>query len=130
LSEGVAEGRPAAEPRRQTVEMQIIEDDGLVRVVLNGRLDTAGVSRIESQFFAGIVPRGRPTVVDMGEVPFLASLGIRMLISTARSLSTKGARLAMYNPTPGVLEVIEMTSLNEIVPTTESEAEAIALVRA
>ena len=111
------------------MDMQIIENDDFVRVVLNGRLDTAGVGQIESQFFAGIVPRGRPTVVDMSEVPFLASLGIRMLISTARSLSSKGARIAMYSATPGVMEVIEMTSLHEIVPTAASEAEALALVR-
>jgi anti-anti-sigma factor len=112
------------------MEMQIVEDDGFVRVILNGRLDTAGVSRVESQFFAGIVPRGRPTVIDMSAVPFLASLGIRMLISTARSLSTKGAQIAMYGATPGVMEVIEMTSLHEIVPTAATETEALALVRA
>jgi anti-anti-sigma factor len=111
------------------MDLQITELDEIVRVALTGRLDTAGVSRIEPQFFAGIVPRGRPTIVDLGEVEFLASLGIRMLISTARSLSTKGARIAMFNATPGVMEVIEMTSLNEIVPVSGSEEEAVALVR-
>jgi anti-anti-sigma factor len=110
-------------------DIQIIETDDVVRVVLTGRLDTAGVGLIESRFFAGIVPRGRPTVVDLGELQFLASLGIRMLISTARSLSSKGARLAMYNATPGVMEVIEMTALHEIVPNAATEAEALALVR-
>jgi anti-anti-sigma factor len=65
----------------------------------------------------------------MTEVSFLASLGIRMLISSARSLSAKGARFAIYNPTAEVMEVIEMTSLHEIVPTVGSETEALALVR-
>jgi anti-anti-sigma factor len=112
------------------MEMQVIEDDDLVRVVLSGRLDTAGVAVIESQFFAAIVPRGRPTVVDLAAVPFLASLGVRMLISTARSLSSRGARIVIYNPTPEVMEVIEMTSLHEIVPAAGTHAEAVALVRA
>jgi anti-anti-sigma factor len=111
------------------MELQIIEDGDLVRVALDGRLDTAGVTLIEARFFAGIVPRGRPTVIDMTGVAFLASLGIRMLISTARGLSGKGARIAIYNPTPEVMEVIEMTALHEIVPVFGSEAEALALVR-
>lgn len=112
------------------MEMQVIEEGEVLRVALTGRLDTAGVSRIESQFFAAIVPRGRPTIVDLAEVAFLASLGIRMLITTARSLSSRGARIALYNARPEVMEVIEMTALHEIVPTATSEAEAVALVGA
>jgi anti-anti-sigma regulatory factor len=55
-------------------------------------------------------------------------MGIRMLISTTRSLSRKGGRIALYGATPAVREVIDTVALTEIIPLAESEAEAIGLV--
>src|SRR5689334_12580286 len=85
--------------RNFAMEMQY-SDIGLVRrVVFVGRLDTAGVDRVETRFGAAVVAAGKNTVVDLSQVSFLASLGIRMLITTARSLSRKRAKLAMYGAT-------------------------------
>src|ERR1700722_957610 len=110
------------------LEMQHSDVGDVRKVVLNGRLDTAGVDRIETRFGAAIVPAGKNTVVDLGEVTFLASMGIRMLITTTRSLSRKGGKLALYNATPAVLEVIETTALTDIIPLAGSESEAVGIV--
>ena len=112
------------------MDLQVAHIQGVTKVALAGRLDTAGVSRIEARFSASVVPGGKPAVVDLTEVEFLASLGIRMLISTARTLSMKGGKLAMYGANPAVLEIIETASLQDIIPLAASEDEAIALVRA
>jgi anti-anti-sigma factor len=110
------------------MEMQVSELQGATLVALKGRLDTAGVSAIEARFAAVIVPKARPAVVDLAEVEFLASLGIRMFISTARALAGKGAKFALCNATPALIEVIEMTSLMEIIPLADSPDEAIELI--
>ncbi|HEX4637582.1 MAG TPA: STAS domain-containing protein [Rhizomicrobium sp.] len=98
------------------------------RVVLVGRLDTAGVDVVETRFGAAIVPNGKNTIVDLTGVTFLASMGIRMLISTTRALSRKGAKLVMFGAAPGVQDVIETAALTEIIPLAASENEALALV--
>lgn len=112
--------------------MQITFDqvEDFRKVILAGRLDTAGVSQIEARFSAGIVPSGKSTILDLTEVEFLASLGVRMLISTARALSAKGGRLVMYGATPAVADTIEAMGFAEIVPLTQSEVEALALLQA
>ena len=66
------------------MEMQHSDVGDVRKVALAGRLDTAGVDRIETRFGAAIVPAGKNTVVDLTEVTFLASMGIRMLIATTR----------------------------------------------
>lgn len=109
------------------MEMQHSDIGDVRKVVLNGRLDTAGVDVIETRFGAVIVPAGRNTVVDLGEVTFLASMGIRMLISTTRSLSRKGAKLVLFNACPAVREVIETTALTDIIPLADSESEAVSI---
>lgn len=98
------------------------------RVVLVGRLDTAGVDVVETRFGAAIVPNGRNTIVDLSGVTFLASMGIRMLIATTRALSRKGARLVMFGAAPGVKDVIDTAALTEIIPLAASENEALELV--
>jgi anti-sigma B factor antagonist len=110
------------------VELQHSDVGDVRKVALNGRLDTAGVDVIETRFGAVIVPAGKHTVVDLGEVTFLASMGIRMLIATTRSLSRKGGKLALYNATPAVREVIETADLMEIIPLAGNESEAVSIV--
>ena len=110
--------------------MEMRHDDvGEVRrIVLTGRLDTTGVDLVETRFGAAVVPNGKNTIVDLSEVTFLASMGIRMLISTTRALSRKGGKLVMYGAGPGVKDVIETTALTEIIPLAGNESEALGLV--
>ncbi len=112
------------------MEMQTSRVGDVTKVLLTGRLDTAGVSRIERTFAAEIVPLGKAAIVDLSQVAFLASLGVRMLISTTRALVGKGGKLVLYGANAAVREIIETTSLHEIVPVATTEAEAIALVSA
>jgi anti-anti-sigma factor len=111
------------------MDMQVGEVGEVMRVALSGRLDTAGAGAIEPRFAAAVVANGRATLVDMTEVAFLASLGVRMIISTARSLAFRGGRMVLYGATPPVMEIIETTLLHEIVPVAATEAEALELVK-
>lgn len=110
------------------MELQFTEVGGVKKVVLAGRLDSAGVDIIETRFTAGIVPAGAHTVVDLTEVVFLASLGVRMFISTTRALAWKGGKLVMFGATPPVMETITTMGFEDIVPVVETESEALALL--
>lgn len=112
------------------MEMQVNDVDGnFTQVVLIGRLDTPGVGRIETRFLAAVVPCGKPAIVDLSQVDFIASLGLRMLLSAARSLARKELKLALYAPQDLVNQVFEGVSLHEIVPVRPDETSAIAAVR-
>jgi anti-sigma B factor antagonist len=99
------------------------------KVVLRGRLDAAGVDRIEAKFVATLVPHGVSAMVDLSQVDFVASLGLRMLISVARSLARKGARLVLFAPQDAVREVFEMALVSELITIRESESEALAALQ-
>jgi anti-anti-sigma factor len=111
------------------MEMTVQEQsETITRVALNGRLDTAGVDQIETRFNAVIAPRGKGAIVDLSNVTFLSSMGVRMLLTMARTLSRRGARLVVQSPQPLVLESIRHTALDEIVPVADDEAAARALM--
>jgi anti-anti-sigma factor len=113
------------------MEMQISDvADNLKKVTLNGRLDTPGVLGIETQFVTGLVPAGKHAIVDLSNVEFLGSMGIRMFISVARILREKHAKLALFAPQQMVNSVLESASVREIVPIYASASEATAAVQA
>jgi anti-anti-sigma factor len=98
--------------------------DDRVKVILKGRLDTPGVDRVETRFVAAIVPGGRHALVDLSQVEFIGSLGVRMFISVARSLGLKKARLFLISPQTQVREVFDHVSLSDLIPICFDEAEA------
>ena len=109
------------------MDIQHSDLEGTRIVKIAGRLDTAGVDAIETRFNALIVPGAKNVIVDLADVTFLASLGIRMLITTTRSLSRKGAKLVLYGATAAVNEILETTALHQIIPIAVTEHEALAL---
>jgi anti-sigma B factor antagonist len=100
-----------------TMEMQLGDaGEGVLSVSLVGRLDTHGVDHIETKLTAHLVPIGARAIVDLSQVSFLSSGGIRMFITIARALDRRGGKLVLYGAQPIVAQVLDITSLNNIVP--------------
>lgn len=112
------------------MSMQFADIGDILKISMSGRLDSANVDHLEIMFTAKVVPTGRNAMVDMAEVEFLASLGIRMFISTARALSRSGAQLVLYGANEAVMDVIETTALADLIPVFASESEAVAFINA
>ena len=68
---------------------------GLRRIVLAGRLDIRGTDMIADRFAELSTESRRNVVVDFTGVAFLASIGIRALISNAKALHRMGGRMAL-----------------------------------
>src|SRR5215831_5250830 len=100
----------------------------LVKVRIAGRLDTQGVDRVETRLLASLVPGANSAIIDLSQVDFIASMGIRMLVSAARNLRSRQAMLAVYGAPERVNEVFETVVLGKIIPICSTEAEALAAV--
>src|SRR5882724_4276954 len=98
------------------MDMQFTDVGGITKAVLAGRLDSLSVGEVETRFIANIVPRDQPAVIDLSHVSFIASLGIRMLLGTARSLGRQGSKLVLFGAQGPVMEIIETTAITEIIP--------------
>lgn len=108
------------------MEMSVIELPGPVSCVrLDGRLDTGGADAIGIRFTAAVAAVGQPAIVDLARVSFISSMGIRLLIATARALQQKGGRLVLFGAQPLVQEVLDGVALDQIVPVVASEQQAL-----
>jgi anti-anti-sigma factor len=103
---------------------------GVTCIRLNGRLDAAGADLIGLRFTAAVAPAGRNAIVDLSGVTFLASMGMRLLISTARALGARQSRLVLFGAQGLVQEALEQAALDQIMPITATEQLALAALGA
>jgi anti-anti-sigma factor len=99
------------------MEIQYSELDNDIRLIkLTGKLDVVGTGEIETKFSGYCAGRNVRVVVDLSGVDFLASIGIRLLTLTAKSIASRGGRMALVNPIPDVQRVLEITGIPEFIP--------------
>ncbi|MGE5615802.1 MAG: STAS domain-containing protein, partial [Bacillota bacterium] len=89
---------------------------------------TPGVGEIETRFTASVVAPGRNAIVDLTQVSFVSSLGIRLLLTAAKSLGLRNARMVMYGASPLVRRSLDSVAIPDLIPLVESESEARALL--
>jgi anti-sigma B factor antagonist len=83
---------------------------------------------VETRFVAHLVPGGHNAIVDLSGVEFVASMGIRLFVSTARNLRVRQANLALYGAQPSVMQVFDAVALQKILPVCATEVEALQAV--
>jgi anti-anti-sigma factor len=101
--------------------MQIVIDDAgtTATVVLTGRLDISG-AEVVALPLATLSGSKNSLVIDMAGVTFLASLGLRHLVSASKAVRRRNGRLVLLNPTASVVEIIETSHLTDLLPVTYS----------
>lgn len=97
----------------------------VLKIKLTGPLDIAGSQEIELPM--SVVAGSRDKVaIDMSGVSFLASIGIRQLVMTARKIGGRGGRLVVFAPNDDALKVLRATGIDKIIPISTDEASAVA----
>ncbi len=99
------------------MEIHVSEiDNGIGLIKLVGTLDVIGTGEIETKFSGYCSGDKVRVVVDLADVDFLASIGIRMLVTTAKSVASRGGKMVLLNPTSDVRGVLEVTGIPAIIP--------------
>lgn len=97
----------------------------ILLVTLAGPLDIAGAGEIETPFSA-LSGKHSKVIVDLANVTFLASIGIRVLVKAARAIGNKKGRLIVFGPTDEARRVLRSTGIDTIIPVVADRTAAIA----
>jgi anti-sigma B factor antagonist len=99
------------------MELHYKELENKIRLIkMIGRLDITGVSAIENKFTGYCAGENPRVLVDLSDIKFLASIGIRLLILNAKSISGRGGRMVLINPSQEVRSILEITGVPAIIP--------------
>ena len=92
--------------------MQIAVNDAgsTATITMVGRLDIMGAEAVALPL-ATLSGSKNGLYIDMSGVTFVASIGLRHLVSAAKAVGRRGGKLVVLNPTPAVAEVITTSGL-------------------
>lgn len=103
--------------------------DGISKVTLVGRLDIQGADKLDLQFSV-LQGSHRRVILDLAKVPFIASMGIRMIVISAKSIKSKGGTFVIIDPTDDVKSVLVMSGIDSLIPIISGLDNAIAAIKA
>jgi anti-anti-sigma factor len=99
------------------MKLQYSELDNNIRFIrLIGSLDMTGTYGIEVEFVRHCDGDGVFVIVDLSRVNYLSSIGIPMLINTAKSMISRGGKMVLLSPQPSVAEVLDIVGIQQIIP--------------
>ena len=102
--------------------------DGVTVATLAGRLDIDGAAKIDMQVGV-LAASSRALVLDLGGVSFLASMGLRTLITCGRTVAAKGGKVALARPQENVARVLTSSGAGEFMAVRPTLEDAVAHVR-
>lgn len=79
-------------------------------LVLSGRFDASQAAKAGAAFDA----LTGPTLLDLGNLQYIASLGLALLLKTEKRLRARGgAGLTLVNVHPHILEILQYSGLRQ-----------------
>jgi anti-anti-sigma factor len=109
------------------MNLEIVDtEDGITNVLLSGRMDVQGALSVDKKFSA-IADEKKKVVIDLSEVTFLASLGIRTLIMSCKTLANKGGDMVLLNPQPNVEKVLKTSGVDTVIQIVRDMNQAAAI---
>lgn len=104
---------------------EISNVDGIITLKLTGRLDLQGVGEIENSVKEATALASKGLLLDMSEVAFLASLGMRMLMVAAKTMQGKNGKIVVISPVEDVENALRMSGLDQVIPIVDNHETAI-----
>ena len=108
--------------------MSISYDDigeNLRRIVISGRLDMPGTDSVATKLGELIAAPKKGVVVDLSSVKFLASIGIRALITSAKAVQQRGGKMVLVVDGGSSAQMsLEATGVDQLIPIFRNAADA------
>ena len=82
-------------------------------VALEGRIDTLTAPQLETEL-APLLDGVTELVIDIAQVAYISSAGLRVMLSTHKKMLAAGGSLTISNAVPAVREVFDITGFSDI----------------
>jgi anti-anti-sigma factor len=114
--------------REGEISMSISYDDfgeNLRRIMISGRLDMPGTDSVASQLAELTAAPKKGVVVDLSAVKFLASIGIRALLTSAKAVQQRGGKMVLVvSKGSTVVMSLEATGVDLLIPIFNNASDA------
>jgi anti-anti-sigma factor len=102
--------------------------EGFVVLVLEGEFDLAAVPSLREEIEAAQAQAPRGVVLDLAEVTFVDSSGLRELLRARAAYDAAGKGFALAAPQPPVIRLFELTGATDAIASAPTVERAVRLL--
>ena len=93
------------------MEIKTNAEGSTLTISVSGRVDTVTAPELEAGLKFG---DATCVVIDLGDVPYMSSAGLRLLLTAHKTMLGKGGELQVANAQPSVKEVLDIIGFSDI----------------
>jgi stage II sporulation protein AA (anti-sigma F factor antagonist) len=99
-----------SEPAGLSVEVAVLSSDAAI-ITVCGELDADTGLALQHQLAGQVVRGRRHLVLDLADVPFMDSSGLRVIVRTVNEMRNVDGSVSLAAPSPLVRRVLELTGV-------------------
>ena len=93
------------------MEIKTASEGSKLTISVSGRVDTVTAPELEAGLKFG---DAKCVVIDLANVPYMSSAGLRLLLSAHKTMLAKGGEFEVANVQSAVKEVLDITGFSDI----------------
>ena len=94
-------------------------------ISLQGQVNSSNAATVESEVLAVVQGGAKNVLLNMTELSYISSAGLRVVLVLAKRLKQAGGKLVIYGMQPHVREVFDISGFLAILNVTASRSEAL-----
>jgi anti-anti-sigma factor len=97
------------------MELKLLEQDGVMILLVEGRVDTITAIELEKKMSQLWNINSVQLVLDCAGMEYLCSSGLRVILTAHKQVTANEGRFVLRNITPEVRSVLDMTGISRII---------------
>ena len=106
------------------MEVHAEREGGILITRAEGRVDGTNAREFEEALHAAIGEDDRLLIMDLQDLSYISSAGLRAFLMIAKKLQARGGKLVVCSLADTINEVFEISGFSRIIPTHASRSEA------
>ena len=112
------------------MKISVLESGSFCKVTLNGRLDANSSADAERGLFDVIAKGNGSMLLDLSELEYVSSAGLRVMLVAAKRVQQRGGKLALYGLNGNVREVFDISGFTAVFKIFDDEPGATGFLKA
>ena len=108
------------------MELTSEHDGGVLLISVVGRIDGLNAREFESSMSGMIGDDDKAVVLNLSDLSYISSAGLRSILITAKNLKTANAKFALCSIPSNIMEIVRVAGFDQIIDIEDDQAAAVA----
>ena len=108
------------------IDVKTERKDDVLSIWVGGRLDGSNAAEFEADVKGAIAAGDRALVMDLADLAYVSSAGLRAILLTAKTLWDQEAEFVICSVPGSVLEILQISGFDKLITIRPDRDEALA----